>query len=374
MLASLSYYVAATICAMRFARRTRQPPPPLPKILPRVAVLKPLRGRPNSLEANLISCLETDYPRCEIYFAVTDYEDPAAAVPVALRARYQFTPMTLIVGGKPGCANRKVGKLIRMAERAARAEILVVSDADVALERDTIRRLVAELSADDKIGLVSCIYRARHQGSWASRLEALFVNSDFAPQVMLSEAIEPVRHALGATIAVKRAALDAIGGFSRIKDLLADDYYIGKLVANAGYKVAVSSAIVTTVGDDRRFTDFWNRQIRWQRTYRTVRPASLATIFIQGPFWASILLIATRGRAFAIATFLVVLLIRIAMSFVITRDVLGLSDQASDAWWVPLKDLLMVVIWFASLFSNQVEWGGRRFRILPNGALSELNV
>jgi ceramide glucosyltransferase len=156
--------------------------------------------------------------------------------------------------------------------------------------------------------------------------------------------------------------------------LLADDFYIGRMVADHGYDVRISSAIVTTVGEDRRFADFWNRQIRWHRTYRNVRPASMATIVIQGPFWALILLLASGGGILSAFVLMVVVAARIAMAFILARDVLQLGVQARDALWVPLKDLLAVVIWCASLASNTVEWGGRRLRIRPDGTMSELHV
>ena len=129
--ASLIYYVAATIAALRFASRAAAPPPPLPKIAPRIAVLKPLHGLSETLGANILSFLEAGYPRSEFVFGVSGYEDPAAEIPVALKPRYQFSNITLSVGEEPGCANRKIAKLIRMAERAPKAEIFVLSDADV---------------------------------------------------------------------------------------------------------------------------------------------------------------------------------------------------------------------------------------------------
>jgi len=373
VITSLLYYAAATIAAIRFRRAAGRPAPPLPKVAPRVAVLKPLRGRSATLPANLTSYLESDYPRTEFYFAVADYEDPATEVPVALRTQYHFAPITLLVGEEPECMNRKVGKLIRMAERAARAEIFVLSDADIAVTRDHLRRVVGELAADDRIGVVTCLYRARPAGSLASRLEALFVNTDFAPQVMLSAAIEPVRYALGATIAIKRAALDALGGFRRLKDLLADDYYLGKFATDAGYEVRLSSSIVTTCCEERRFGDFWRHQLRWARTYRTTRPASLATIILHGPSWALLLLLATGFSGFGCAALATVLAARIAMAHLMIRRILGLHDLGRDAWLVPLKDLIMTAIWFASLASNEVEWGGRRLRILAGGAMREAN-
>ena len=129
--ASLIYYAAATVAALRFASRAAAPPPPLPKIAPRIAVLKPLHGLSEALGANILSFLEASYPRSEFVFGVSGYEDAAAEIPVALKPRYQFSNITLSVGEEPGCANRKIAKLIRMAERAPKAEIFVLSDADV---------------------------------------------------------------------------------------------------------------------------------------------------------------------------------------------------------------------------------------------------
>jgi len=74
---SMFYYAAATIAAVRFARRTTSRLPPLPKVPPRVTVLKPLHGSSNSLAANLVSFLEIAYPRVDFYFGVENYEDTA---------------------------------------------------------------------------------------------------------------------------------------------------------------------------------------------------------------------------------------------------------------------------------------------------------
>lgn len=370
---SIGYYAAAALAALRFALRASSPPPPLPESAPRVALLKPLRGLTENLHDNIASYLEMDYPCAEYYFGVSDDHDRAAEVPVGLQEQYPHKPMALVVGAEPGCANRKVAKLIKMADRAANADIFVMSDADIAVDRDHLRRLAGELAADDKMGVISCLYRARPEGTLASRLEALAVNTDFAPMVMLSAAIEPVRYALGATIAIKRRALDAIGGFRALKDLLADDFYLGKLAAERGWDVALSGSIVTTVAHERAFADFWKHQLRWARTYRTTRPLSLATIVTHGPFWALVLLAASGGSAFAIKAMILVIAARLAMATLMLRSVLRVPELVRDVWLVPLKDLCMTGIWFVSLLSNKVEWAGRRLEILADGTMREVD-
>ncbi len=373
VVAAMLYYVAATAVAIRFARRSNAPPGPLPAIPPAIAMLKPLHGLTPTLAGNLASYLELAYPRTQYLFGVASEQDRAIEAPLGLKARFPAANVEIVVGEEPGCSNHKVGKLIRMAERAsARTEAFVVSDADVVVEPDHLSRVAAELFERDDIGIVTCLYRGRSGDSLGSRLEALFVNTDFAPMVLLSEAIEPMRHALGATIAVKRKALDAIGGFRPLGNLLADDFYLGRMVADKGFDVRLSSSLVTITPEEGTFAQFWNHQLRWARTYRTVRPASLATIIIHGPFWALLLALACSFSATSIATLAVLLLTRYTMAAIMIKKVFDLPASLGDLWIVPVKDLVMTGIYFASLAGNTVLWGGRRFKLLPGGAMREL--
>jgi ceramide glucosyltransferase len=369
---TLLYYAAATLAAVRFARRLNSPLSPLPKVPPRVAMLKPLHGSSNSLAANLVSFLELAYPRIDFYFGVHNYEDAAAEVPVALRQRYQYANITLVVGEEPDCSNRKISKLIKMADRADKAEIFVLSDADVSVERDYLKRIVGELMSDEKIGIVTCAYRARPGGSFASRLEALYVNTDFLPQILLAEMIEPMHYALGATIAIKRKVLEAAGGFRAVKNMLADDFYLGNFTNAQGYEIKLSDTLVTLTCEEKSFHDFWHHQLRWARTYRTVRPVSIATIVMHGPFWALILLAMTHFSAAAVATLVLVLSARLAMSAAIVSRVLKMPEMLRELWIVPFKDLIMTGVWFASLFSNKVKWAGRLFEVNRGGVMREV--
>lgn len=370
--ASLLYYAASLVTAMRFAARAAEPPPPLPKPPPRIAVLKPLSGLSPTLLANLTSYLESGYPRADFFFAVPSYEDRAAEAPVALRSQYPYASITLLVGDEAGVANRKIAKVIRMAERAARAEAFVLSDADISVERGHLERLIGELFADDRVGLVTCAYRARPAGSFASRLAALFINTDFAPMVMLAIAIEPLRYAFGATIAVRRTALEAAGGMRPLGDKLADDFELGRAVVDSGWEARLSSSLVTSACDERTFAEFWQRKLRWARTYRTMRPLSLLTILVNGPLWALVMLAVTRARPAAIAICAAVIGARIATSALIFARTLKLPELMRDVWLVPLKDLVMAAIWAASLVGNEVAWGGRRFTLSRDGVMREI--
>jgi ceramide glucosyltransferase len=369
---SLVYYAVSLIIAMRFAAHADDPAAPLPKPPPRIAVLKPLSGLSSSLLANLTSYLESGYPRADFFFAVPSYEDRAAEAPVALRSQYPYASITLIVGDEAGVVNRKIAKVIRMAERAERADAFVLSDADISVERGHLVRLIGELFADERVGMVTCAYRARPSGTLASRLAALFINTDFTPQVMLAARIEPLRYAFGATIAVRREALEAAGGMRPLGDKLADDFELGRAVAEAGWEIRLSRSLVTSACEERTFGEFWQRKLRWARTYRIMRPLSLFTILINGPLWALVMLAATRARPGAIALCAAVIAARVASAALILARTLRLPELLHDVWLMPLKDLVMAAIWAASLIGNVVAWGGRRFAISRDGVMREI--
>jgi ceramide glucosyltransferase len=369
---SLIYYTASLIAAMRFAAHASDPPPPLPKPAPRIAVLKPLAGLTSSLLANLASYLESGYPRADFFFAVPSYEDRAAEAPVALRSQYPYASITLIVGDEAGVTNRKIAKVIRMAERAERADAFVLSDADISVERGHLDRLIGELFADERVGLVTCAYRARPIGTFASRLAALFINTDFAPMVMVAIAIEPLRYAFGATIAVRRTALEAAGGMRPLGDKLADDFELGRAVVESGWKIGLSRSLVTSACEESSFGEFWQRKLRWARTYRMMRPLSLLTILINGPLWALVMLAVTGARPAAIAVCATVIAARLGSSALILARALKLPELMRDVWLLPLKDLVMAAIWATSLVGHEVAWGGRRFTISRDGVMREI--
>ena len=157
-----------------------------------------------------------------------------------------------------------------------------------------------------------------------------------------------------------------------MKNLLADDFYLGKLVTAHGYEIKLSSALVTLACEERNFSDFWHHQLRWARTYRTVRPLSIATILMHGPFWALLLLATAHAKTPAFAAFVLVIAARLAMSAMIVGRVLKIPELLTDLWMVPIKDLMMTGVWFASMFSNKVMWAGRKFQLMRGGAMREV--
>ena len=172
-------YSALTVAAARNYLGTR--PPDLAGFVP-ISVLKPLKGADEGLEENLRSFFAQKYPDFEILFAVSDADDPAAPVVEKLRREFPRIPAQLVVTGPPPYPNAKVFSLDRMLG-AARHELIVMGDSDVRVSPRFLETIAREMQ-DQRVGLVTCPYRAVPGHSFWSRLEAIFINTEFLGGVL----------------------------------------------------------------------------------------------------------------------------------------------------------------------------------------------
>src|SRR5262249_40498227 len=152
----------------------------------------------------------------QIVFGIADAADPAIAIVKRLKREFPAVDIELVVSDRRIGANAKVSNLDNMLARA-KHDVLVIADADIRAERDYLKRVVPYLDAPNA-GLVTCAYRAVDGETLAHRLEALFVNTDFAPMVTVARQWERQSYAFGATICIRRAVLEEIGGFAAIAD------------------------------------------------------------------------------------------------------------------------------------------------------------
>jgi ceramide glucosyltransferase len=334
--------------------------------LPPVTVLKPLKGPGIDLYANLASFCRQDYPTYQIVFGVEDPRDPAVAVVHQLRRDFPERDIALSVASMPG-ANRKVANLRHMM-RHARHATLVMSDSDVRVRPDYLRAMVVPL-ADPKVGLTTCLYRGAGRFGLPSVLESLFINTDFIPMVLAAQIVQRFEYAYGASIAVKREALDRIGGFAALADYLADDYHLGNQVAKAGYRLLLLPYVVETVLDSVSLRDVWRHLLRWARTYRVCQPVPwFFTIVTHTILWGVLAVVATRGSAVGWGILAVALATRLGSLAAIMR-LLGERETMRYLWLVPAKDLFNSLMWAAAFLGREVEWSGQRFRVRRDGQM-----
>jgi ceramide glucosyltransferase len=372
VVSSSIYYLLCLWCAATFLRERQAGEGARPtRFLPPISILKPLKGTdPEIYESFRSYCLQ-DYPEYEIIFGVSDPNDPAIESVKALQREFPNRRIQLVVSEKILGANVKVSTLAQMLTEA-RYDHLIVNDSDIRVEPDYLRRVTAPL-ANSQVGLITCLYRGVPGATLGSRLEALGISTDFCASVLVARQLEGgIRFALGSTLAFRRVELDKIGGFISFVDYLADDYELGKRIAGLGLTVNLSDVAVETYLPSYRLREFFAHQLRWARGIRDARVGGyLGLIFTFGLPWALLALTASGGALWASITLAITLLFRFAAALVVGRGVLQDRQILRDAWLIPLRDLLAVAVWFASLGGHTVTWRGDRFR-LKNGKLSRI--
>ncbi len=360
-----AYYLVSIICAWRFLRLPR--PAAHPNEATPVSILKPVRGAdPHAYECFRSHCL-LDYPEYEIIFGVHDPRDPAVALVERLRKEFPDRRIELVVCPRDLGANRKVSNLIQMLP-AARYDHLLVSDGDIRVPPDYLRRIMAPL-ADSRIGLVTALYRAAAGHTLGSKLEALSI-SDFATAVLISYANRRAFHyGFGSTLAFPRRVLERIGGFETLAEYLADDHQLGTLIAQAGHSIVLADLVVETHLPDYSLRDFWNHQLRWGRTVRDASPRGNAgLVLVFGVQWAAVTVLAAAGASWAWALFAGAYAARIAALLVVGIGVCHDRGTLRRLWLLPLRDVHALLVWAASYAGHTVVWRGDRF-VLKHGRL-----
>jgi ceramide glucosyltransferase len=368
-LCGIGFYLIALWSARHFLRAGR---PPL-GFAPPVSILKPLRGSdPAQLHAFESHCQQEYTGEYELIFGVADASDAAVANVEALRRQFPERRIELVVCPEVLGTNRKVSSLVQMLPRA-RFEHVLINDSDIRVEPDYLARVMRHF-ADEKVGMVTALYRPVPGRTLGSRLEALGISTEFMAGVLTARFLEKgVHFALGSTLAFTRQALAAIGGLETLVDYLADDFELGARISAAGYRVELADSVVENHIPDYSFDEFMAHQLRWGRSTRSSRPlgyTGLALTF--GLFWAMLGVVPAwyvgRGGRWALALLAAAAVLRVAVALAVGLPVLRDRYVLRDLWLLPLRDVLAFVIWVGSYTGSRIHWRGEDF-VLEKGKI-----
>jgi ceramide glucosyltransferase len=357
-----TYLLGTAVAAVRFAARvlpTRGDRPP-------VSVLKPLHGEEPGLYENLRSFVEQDYPDVQLVLGANGAKDGALPVARALIREMPAADITLVVGAPIRGSNLKVANLENMLP-AARHDILVISDSDMRVDQRYLGAVAAPLH-DPSTGLVTCLYKGVSTGGKWSELGALHINFGFLPSVLVAVALGIDRGCFGATIALRRESLERIGGFTRVRDELADDQRIGQAVRALGQRVVLSRYLVEARVSEPCLAELWRHELRWARTVRTIAPAGFTgSVLTHAVAIAMLGFVATGFRLTSFIFLVISVLLRWATARVIA-GALGLTP--AKLWLVPVRDALSFAVFVASFFGRRVFWRDQLFQVEPSGRMS----
>lgn len=372
----LAYYILAMWSARAFHRHSLRP---LPDYQPGVSILKPVKGSdPGMYEAFVSHCRQQYEGPYEILFGVSSMDDPAAEAVERLQRDFPDRAIRLIVCPELLGPNGKVSNLVQMLPHAA-YDYILINDSDIQVSNFYLRRIMGcfqkPRQRGGRVGMVTALYRGIAHGTLGSRMEALGIATDFIPGVLTARRMEGGLHfGLGATLALSREALTAIGGLQPLVDYLADDYELGARVTAQGFEIALSWEVVETSIPPYTWPQFLSHQIRWSRSTRNSRKRGYAgLVFAYGLPWAILNYVAWGGSMPSMALLIVAVLARAAMALTIGVGILGDRQVLIDLWVVIPRDLIAMGLWAWSYAGNTVCWRGERF-VLNKGKLARLQT
>lgn len=351
-----------------------------------ITVLKPLHGTEDGLYDNLCSFATQacDGP-LQLLFGVADSND--AAVPVVRRLQRQFPALDieLVLTGRAQAGNAKVANLVGMSKQI-RHELIVMSDSDIRVEPDYLRRNAALLAQPD-VGLVTWLYRGQSGGQsggkvrrgddsgglWA-RLSTMAIDYHFVPSVLMGLRLGMARPCVGATMAFSSHTLASIGGFEAFVNHLADDHAIGEAVRHTGLQVEVAPELVIHRCLEVDARDLLQHELRWARTIRAIDPAGFFGSFVMHPLpFALFGAVLRRFDAAGLLSLSAALCCRWALQWRVDR---GHGEDAGYSLkrmlFTPVRDILSFGVFCASYLMNAVVWRGHRYIVRRDGTMSEL--
>jgi ceramide glucosyltransferase len=367
-LVAVSFYLYASYISIFCFK---QPEPTNLNYHPPISILKPLCGLDREAYKKLASFCQQEYPIYQIIFGVRDRADPAIALVKQIIADFPKVDIRLVVDDRVIGNNLKVSNLANIVPHV-RYDLLLISDSDIRVGSDYLRRIVQPMQ-EAQVGLVTCLYRSQATNPIAA-FEALSISTDFHPSVLVARQLGWMKFAMGSSILIRRNVLNAIGGFTRIADHLADDFMLGNLTTQSGFQVALSDYVVDHTLETQTFIDLVEHQTRWNRCTRASNFSGyLGLFFSHGVTLSLVVLTLTQGSQWSWGLLGLVLAARIFMAWAVGVKTLKDPVATQLLWLVPIRDLLSFGLWVYGLIGDRIVWRGQEFRLLKGGKLERIS-
>jgi ceramide glucosyltransferase len=338
-------------------------------LAPGISILKPLCGVDDELEANLEWFASLDYPVYEVVLGVKDTRDPAYAVAVAAVARWPHVMRLEVQHGEPGL-NPKVNQLITLAG-AARHELLLISDSNTRAGADYLWE-IARTFEDPTVGCISHPVAGIGERTLGSLMDNLYQSTTTGAGQIAAKQAADQDIVVGKSMALRREDVEALGGFYSVRNVLAEDFVIGRWVTRRlGKRAVVARSPVYNVSRQKNVSAFFKRYVRWSIIHHTCipTPVYLAQSLLNPLPWA--LLGALLSPSF-LALCVVGAVAMAKLGHDVTLFHLSRPGQRTPWTVVPavlLKDALLFVAWTQGLFARTVDWRGNKLRVMPGSRL-----
>lgn len=326
-----------------------------------VTVLKPLCGLDAGLADNLRSFFAQDHPRFELLFGVEGEDDPAVSVVKMLMREHPHVRARLVIHRGARGINPKVSNLrATLDARPPSYDLLLISDSNARVRPSYLRQMHEVMRAQDA-GLVCSLVTGVDDRTLGATLDNSAMNSDVSPSLALLNLARIHPAVLGKSMLFRRSVFEALGGFESVASLLAEDYVIGRMFAEAGYRIAIAPERVRSPIVDSTVRSFVQRQLRWAAMRWKLAPTSSISEPLTRPLGALLLSLA-MGAPLGLACLwaAALMLARDGYFHCASRGRRGLGRALVSA---PLREVLSLWVAFAAPFVRDVCWRNKRVRL-----------
>ncbi len=332
-----------------------------------VTVLKPLKGADSGLSENLETFFHLDYPKYELIFSIADNRDPALQIISRLLQKYPFVPARLIIGDVEAGANPKINNMVK-GYREAKYDWLLISDSNIRVSPDYLKRLVAQL--DPGVGIITSLVAGQNGEGLGGHLESSFLNTFYARGMGLAFSTGmPI--VMGKSMMFRKSTAERFGGIKILARYLAEDYMAGEAIRHLGLKVVLSCDPVVQHIGTYSLKSFWQRHIRWGRLRKTQSPLT----FYLEPFFGCLIsgilgsLALSHWTSVSSVVFMAAHLGIWSLCDFLMIKRMGQKIEARLPWFWFLRELLSLPLWVHIASGSTVDWRGRKLKLQAGGIL-----
>ena len=275
----------------------------------------------------------------------------------AMRARYPGSRIEVVWREEPdSVANPKIAWLKILASHA-HGELWLWSDADIVAPPGFLCAARAEYAAGEA-RLLTWPYVVREIAQSPAVLDALFVNVEFFPGVLLLRRLGPVDFGLGAAMLFSRKDFEARVRWDELGAALADDFVLGQRLrpVRIGQAILATEAEAASWGAALRHYFRWSKTIQWNRPFGTA--ARLLVLPMLG--WIAMVLAHPSHLTGWLGLF-GMMQVDSVFALLICRRV-----GCHIGWWqlaaVELWSVGRVVVWLICWLPGAVRWRGQVWR------------
>jgi ceramide glucosyltransferase len=355
----LAWDASAFLLVLRAARRAPAPPPAASAPREKLTIFKPLPplgpAGLRDLAAPLESFLAQLSPDDDLLLGIHEADRPRVAPFLEkMRALHPAAALQTVFRSSPDdLANPKIAWQKILAPHA-QGPLWLWSDADIVAPPNFLRAARSEFSVAGA-ALLTFPYVVREIASAPALFDALFVNFEFYPGLLLLRARGPVDFGLGAGLLFRRDDFLRRVDWTELGAALADDFALGRRLG----PVRIGTATLATAVELRTWKEALLHYLRWSKTIAWNRPAGSAARVAILPV-AGLLLHALLHPANAGAWLLLALMMQIEALFAAaTCAVLGCRLRFRDVPALEAWTLWRVLVWFLSLLPGAVSWSGK---------------